>query len=447
MSASKDSRYSKVVDYLQEQISRGVLKPGDKAPTQRQLAETLGFSVPTITRGFTEAQRIGLITSEVGRGTFVRGPKPTDYDHGPAAHPADMTVNGPAMGHIGTLLHSGLASVIENAPAANLLSYPHRSAEEQLGDSVADWLSDQGIPLDRHRAIFCAGAHNGLFVVLSALLKKGHRLFVDENTYPGIFAIAQHLGLELTPVRGDREGMLPDALEKLLSTGRDGAVFLNPTVQNPTGITIPLRRRKEIVAVTQRCGTTIVEDDVYRPLVEGAPPSFLELYPAGTVFVTSFSKALAPGLRLGVILAQPDAVPRLSEILTVDQYVLSPLATTIANAWLNSGLYKRIVESHRAEITRRQTLFSDFFSDASVSQGYHIWYQTESREAANNAVFQAAQQGIILPKPSAFQAGKTIASYGIRIALGAVDDRHRLAEVLNTLSKTISGQSTGRRVL
>jgi len=118
-----------------------------------------------------------------------------------------MTVNGPAMGHIGTLLHSGLASVIENAPAANLLSYPHRSAEEQLGDSVADWLSDQGIPLDRHRAIFCAGAHNGLFVVLSALLKKGHRLFVDENTYPGIFAIAQHLGLELTPVRGDREGM------------------------------------------------------------------------------------------------------------------------------------------------------------------------------------------------------------------------------------------------
>ena len=151
------------------------------------------------------------------------------------------------------------------------------------------------------------GAQHGLACVLRAVTQRGDVILADLITYQGISALCRSQGLDLRGLSIDREGMRPDAFEAACASSRPRAVFLVPSLHNPTTVTLSEERRRALIATARRHNVLIIEDDVYRPLLTSDIPSFATLEPELTIHVSRLSKCIAPGLRYGFVVA-PRAV-------------------------------------------------------------------------------------------------------------------------------------------
>ncbi|TMV68761.1 PLP-dependent aminotransferase family protein, partial [Thioclava sp. BHET1] len=238
LSASGKPRYIEIADQLDEDIRSGALQPGDRLPPQRRLAEVLGVDFTTVSRGYAEAQNRGLVESHVGRGTFVRGPAANA-----GAEPADprrtaqvdLSMNLPPEPQDPELLarmQAGLAAVAGNM--VPLLRYQSSTGTEVDKEAASSWLSLRGMVPSLERVAITPGAHATILAILTLLASPGDVILAEDVTYPGIRAITARLGLRLIGLQSDAEGILPGALEEAIAAHRPKALYLNPTLNNPT---------------------------------------------------------------------------------------------------------------------------------------------------------------------------------------------------------------------
>src|SRR6185295_5947285 len=151
------------------------------------------------------------------------------------------------------------------------------------------------------------GAQQAILAILAAVCKPGDTVLAEEWTYPRFGAIAGMLHLNVQPVALDEHGMIPQSLEKACRRGAPKAIFVVPNFQNPTGVVMPEKRRREIAAIARRHNIFIVEDDVYGFLLSSPIPPITTFAPAISSFVTSLSKSVTPSLRHGFA-ALPEAL-------------------------------------------------------------------------------------------------------------------------------------------
>jgi DNA-binding transcriptional MocR family regulator len=188
---------------------------------------------------------------------------------------------------------------------------------------------------------------------------------VDSPTYHLALRVFRDHGLELIPVAGDADGLRPEALADALARLRRARrqprfLYLVPNFGNPTGATLPLARRQSIAALAQETGLTILEDDVYRHLWFDAPPPppLSDLAPDHVIRLGSFSKLLAPGLRVGWLLAPPEVVRRCAGSGLLDSGGgISHFAAHVVAAYMELGLFDPHVELLRAAYRARRDLF------------------------------------------------------------------------------------------
>ena len=139
--------------------------------------------------------------------------------------------------------------------------------------------------------------------MLAAIARPGDLILTEEVTYAGIKSLASLLHLQLRGLPLDRHGLIPEAFEAACRSGTPRALFCMTNLQNPTGHTMPLARRREIAAIAVAHDVALVEDDVNGFLPADPLPPLAELAPAQTYYVTGTSKSLAPGLRIGYVVA------------------------------------------------------------------------------------------------------------------------------------------------
>ncbi|TIW38399.1 MAG: PLP-dependent aminotransferase family protein, partial [Mesorhizobium sp.] len=199
----------------------------------------------------------------------------------------------------------------------------------------------------------------GLDCVLGAVTRQGDVVLADEVTYQGINALCRVHGLELRGVAMDRGGMRADAFEAACAQLRPRAVFLVPTLHNPTTITLPEERRHELVAVARRHNVLIIEDDVYRPLADNPPPSLASLEPELTVHIGALSKCVAPGLRLGFVIAPRAIAGQVAAALRINCWSISPLTALIGARLIEEGAAARIIEAQKQELRQRQAIVTE----------------------------------------------------------------------------------------
>jgi 2-aminoadipate transaminase len=166
--------------------------------------------------------------------------------------------------------------------------------------------------------LITSGSGQGLDLVNRLLLERGDTVLVEEFSYGGAISKLKRLGVNIVGVPLDADGIRMDALARILEElGRQGTVpkyiYTIPTIQNPTGSILPLERRRELIALSAKHGVPIFEDECYADLVwtTDAPPSLFALDPRHVIHVGSFSKTLAPALRLGYLIADWEAMSRL----------------------------------------------------------------------------------------------------------------------------------------
>ncbi len=452
IAAGRGPIYVAIADALADDISNGRLPPRTRLPTHRELAYQLGVTVGTVTRGYAEAERRGLVYGEIGRGTFVLAAPPEaslaiqsdtpPRADGPINFAIDMTINFA----IGEQRDQSMAQTLTALGRRNELQrflnyHPHRGMTEHRA-TAAEWLNRNGLSFTADQIIITAGGQHAMMTVFSTLCRPGDVVLTEQLTYAGMKALANHLQLRLHGVAMDQHGLIPSAFAAACRSTHARVLYCQPTVQNPTATIMPEARRREIIEVARAHGVTIVEDDVYGFLPEKNLPPISALAPDICVYLTSASKTMAPGLRIGYIGAPLRLAERLGAPVRATLWMAPPLMAEIARLWMEDGTVERIIAELRRESSERQDMTRRVLKapEARMCDGsFLVWLPLPRDWRARDFVAEAARRGVAISGAESFAVDPLPAPESVRICLGAPASRATLERGLEILHELLIG--------
>ncbi|HEY4164839.1 MAG TPA: PLP-dependent aminotransferase family protein, partial [Dongiaceae bacterium] len=379
--------YTAIVDAIAADISADRLKAGQRLPTHRALAEALGVDLTTVTRAYNEAQRRGLTEAVVGRGTYVRGlPVSQQRPSIPSALLAQIDTGmnlppRPAEAALKERLATATREVLQRPDLMELLSYRPNAGDLQDRAAGVSWLQSLMPDATADRVLICSGAQTALLALLTTFARAGDLVLTEALTYPGFRALAGQLGIKLKGLAMDSEGILPEALDEACRShppaNMPKALYCIPTIQNPTTATMSLSRRNAIAEIARRHRLPIFEDDAYGKLPEAALPPLASMVPELGYYVSTFSKCLAPALRLAyLVVPGASQAARLTAAIRATTMMASPLSAAIVTHWIGDGTAGKITAAIRQESAARQRIAAAILKGtdcAAHPEGHHLW--------------------------------------------------------------------------
>lgn len=422
------AKYIRVADGIEQAIKEHVLYGGDQLPPQRELADELGVTLGTVSRGYAEAEKRGLLQGETGRGTFIRNREPDRFslhslhnlpqrDSMPAIQfdlNFPVQLGSPDLGKI-------LSTIATRNDLHELLDYRPTFGLIRHRQKVAGWLEHFGVTAPLEQIAITAGVQHGLQTVLSSQMDAGETLAVEQYTYPGMLNLAHHLGIRLVPVPMDDEGMQPESLRSIARQHKLRGVYLMPTLQNPTTVTMSPKRRQEIAALVRDLDIFLLEDDVYAVLEEESQAPVSTYIPERSFYLTSLSKALAPGLRVGFLVMPADKTMDIEAAMAASLWHTPPLMVEIACQWIEDGTATRVIAIKRQEAARRAALLKKHLPDSDLqlrAGGLHLWLHLPETWQGEDFAKQAAKDGVLVIPSVSFFPGPHPEQQAIRICIG-----------------------------
>lgn len=438
-------RFLEIADSIEEAVRSGELAASQRLPPQRKVAERLGIDFTTVSRGYAEAQARGLLDSHVGRGTFVKEQRQTIEKPDPRrVREEDLSMNmppEPSDPELLTRMREGLQAVSANL--VPLLRYQSTTGGEQDKAAASSWLSMRGMVPRLDRVSITPGAHATMTAIFSTIARAGDVILCEAVTYPGLRAIAGRLGLTLVGLPSDLNGIMPDALEAAIRQRVPKALYLNPTLHNPTTLTIPQARRMEITEILTRHHLPLIEDDAYGFIPASAPAPFATLAPQLTWHIGGLAKCIGAGLRLAYAVA-PDARAALSlaQALRAIAVMPSPLSMALATRWIEDGTADSIRRFVRAETAARQAIVSEVLSGHEFKtdpNAFNIWLKLPKGTSRAELMGHMAGRRIGLMPSDAFTVEGTPDEH-LRVCIGGAIDRDALRSGLLFLASMLSAE-------
>jgi len=407
-------RYRAIADALTDDVRAGRLREGTRLPTHRDLADALRVTVGTVSRAYSEAGRRGLIKGEVGRGTFVRREQPEPFDFGMPAREEpsliDLSLNFPVSEAADRPLRRGLEALSKDPRLGRLLEYLPHAGRPRHREAGAAWAARAGLEARAEQIIVCNGAQHGMAIALAALASPGDVVLAEALTYPVFKTLAALLHLKVATV-------------------------------------MPEERRRKIAAIAQAHDVTILEDDIYGLLPKARPRPLARYAPDHTVYVTSLSKILAPGLRIGFLAAPRRFIDRMIPALAATTWMASPLMAELAARLIEDGTADALVERKRKEAAARQALAAKILGPPPGAlahpNSYHLWLPLPEPWRGEDFASRARQRGVAVNPGEVFAAGGVKAPSAVRVCLGAARSRAQLEKGLLILRDTLEGSQHG----
>jgi DNA-binding transcriptional MocR family regulator len=433
--------YAQLANGLLRGIENGGLLAGDRLPAHRDLASALSVNITTVTRAIAHLKKIGLVESRPGRGTVVgsgtRQPE-TAFQSAPMSSGSgiDLSVNRPPTNAYLGALERVLRMLPKDPRFSSVQDYQPSEGPVWARAATTTWLRSIGVIAQPAQLVLVEGAQHGLASVLRAITNSGDVVLADRVCYQGINALCRTLGLHLHGVSGDDQGMRPTDLEVACKTLQPRVLFLNPTLNNPTVITVSEERRRQLIEVATRHNLLIIEDDVYRPFLDNGPPPLFNMAPDRVFYVTGLSKCAAPGLRFGVVAAPSAYAEDVAAALRVDCWSISPLTALIATCMIESGELQTLVQTHAAELRERNLILQNMlagqkFSAAAVCT--HAWLQLPEPWRGSDFTRVCHDNGVELLPGAAFTLRHEPPPHTVRINLAAARSRTELQKALKTI--------------
>jgi len=420
-----------VVDYLSiaaglaADIEAGRLRPGDRLPPQREFAASRGIAASTAARVYAELGRRGLVGGEVGRGTFVRAGRPAERHREQSLAPGESLVNlaynFPILPDQHAALAASTARVLrpESMAAAQLPAGPAGSAA--VRELAAAFAGKAGWRPGADDVMFTGSGKQAIAAAVAALVPPGGRLGVEAITYPLAQRIAARLGVHLVPIPVDEAGLVPDGIRAAHRRAALHAIYLQPTLHNPLGMTMPPARRAEIGALLAALGICAIEDAVYA-FLRDEPAPLTAHAPGGTIYIDSLSKRVAPGLTVGFAVVPPALAEPVAAAIGSGGWTASGFALAAAACWMADGTARALTERKRADAAARQELAAARLAGLTVRAdpaSYHCWLELPGQWRADTFVAAAARMGIALTPAAAFAVSPGQAPNAVRIALAS----------------------------
>ena len=424
--------YRQIMERLRELIEAGTLPAGFQLPPERKLAEELGINRSTVLAAYRGLKEQGLLDAHVGRGTVVTatvGRPPADGPV-PWAHlfaEASLSAHDPVLRDLLELTERhDVISLAAGVPAPELLpvetlrrlfdevveevgpavlQYCPTEGHSPLRESLSRWLASRGIQCSAEQVLVLSGSQQGLDLAARTFVDPGDVVVVEEPSYVAALQVFRTARARLIGVPVDEDGLRVDLLASVLKRHRPKLIYTLPTFQNPSGAVMPLERRKALLELAGRHGVPVLEDDPYSELrYDGEPvPSLRALDREGIVlYLSTASKVLFPGMRLGFLVAPEPVVRRFALLKQGMDLHSNSVGQFVLDRFIRAGLYDPYLAGLRKAYGRRRDLMDAALGECAVPGlqwrrplgGFYVWCRLPRTVERGRLLTAAADAGV-----------------------------------------------------
>ncbi len=437
--------YQQIEEHIRQGILSGSLEEGSRLPASRQLAQDLGVNRITVDTAYAELEADGLIYSQVGSGTFVsplhllpdvlsRMPE-ADW---PAWQKSLDGVTGNAFKQVLDQMRTSatkpiidfstgigdarlfpgedfrkIIQSVMRRDGAEALTYGEIRGYAPLRQTIAHIMASQGLQSSPEQILVTSGSQQAMALVCQLLLSPGDTVFVEAPTYGGAIDLFRSHRVQIMGIPTDDLGMQVQSLETMLQKVKPKLIYTIPNFNNPTGTCLNSQRRRQLIALADHYDVPILEDDFVGDLrYDGrAQPALKSLDPGGRViYVSTFSKMLMPGLRVGFLAAEGPVYEQLVECKRVHDLATSNLFQRALEAYVSVGRYQaHLRTSCQVYKKRRDAMIHAIqrFLPAEVylsppAGGIFIWLRLPAGWSAGQLLPAAARQGLLFAPGNEF---------------------------------------------
>jgi 2-aminoadipate transaminase len=427
--------YTQIVAEVRRMITDGALKVGDRLPANRELAKTLGVNRNTVTTAYAELAADGLITSRVGSGTYIsRVPAPatgirehappspmswesllsvqsrdnwlqemSSYDAGRDVIPLALALPSSDLFPLDDFRRC--VDRVLRRQGRVLLQLGATSGYAPLQEYIASQLALSGVKVSPDEVLITNGCQQSLDLIRQILVEPGEEVALENPTYPGALSVFCGASSKYFSVPVGENGIDLNVLEDVLSQRRAKLIYVVPSFQNPTGVTMNPESRRRLIGIAERYRVPIVEDDIYRELRYDGPdvPPLKALDEHGLViYISSFSKVGFPGLRVGWIAAPRIVIDHLNRVKQRSDLHASLLAQAAIHEFAKRGLLakhiKRVKKAYaQGRDAMLESLEKHFPDEARWNRpegGMSVWIRMPDSLNSNQLLLQAVENGV-----------------------------------------------------
>ncbi len=435
--------YVAIADAIERDIHEGILKANEKMPPQRILAKIIGVNLTTISRAYKEAEKRGLISGSIGRGTYV-----SQADKKSITLPEILSCDDEIieLGLVGSIKVEGydlsklLKAVAEESSLDSLLDYVPSQGIYRHREAAAKWIKQYGIEVSPHHIVICAGATHAINCCLLGLFEPGNRIAVDSLTFTG-FKNAAHLShIKLEPVAMDSEGMIPEKLESLCKKSQIKGIYLMPNMQNPTATVMSAERKQAIADIILKYKLILIEDDIYNFTNLKDRTSLTTLVPDNGIFICGISKSLFPGLRIAFAVLPEKFLYKFTQTVTNTVWMAPTISSELVTRLIESGTAAEIINKKKQVIAHRLKIAKDAlkgFSFQVAESSMFLWLNLPKGWSFADFENTALMNRIRVISASKFYVGSQLPPNAVRISLGSVKDDEQLLKGMNILVRIL----------
>lgn len=443
------AKYQRLAEAVAAGIAQGLIEPGCKLPPHRLLSDSLGVTIGTVSRAYGELERLGLVVARVGDGTYVREQGMERVrDQGfrnvgdePRAC-LDMSRNQHIPGQETASMARTLQTLAgDRAALQGMGGYTADAGLLRYRMAGAQWMRHGAFVPDPAQVICVNGGQHGLLCCLMGLLKAGDTLVTEHLTYPGLISVARMLGIKLLGLAMDEQGLLPQALAEACRMHRVAALYCTATLQNPSTAVMSAERREAIARVCREHNLLVLEDEAHGVLMADRPLPLSHFAAERSVLISSLSKALAAGLRVGYLHAPAALVGRLAAAVRATCWMATPLSLELATAWIEQGVAAQLLQQQVAETARRKALVEGQLSglEYQTQPGCpHFWIKVPEPWRASEVEARLKEGNYLVATAEAFAVGQAAVPQFIRASVcNASADDAWLAEGFALLGEVL----------
>ncbi|QXO15461.1 MULTISPECIES: aminotransferase-like domain-containing protein [Vibrio] len=434
-----DTKFHNIAQIIEQRIEQGIYALNTKLPTHRALSEELNTTPATVAKAYKLLADKGRLESFVGRGTYVsRQSELNQVIQAPDdEHEYNFSILQPCLyKNVQPLQHAYQHAAAQLT--ADLIGYTEHSGHAAHRQAGVEWARHYGLEGGhQENTVLTNGAQHALFLLINTLTKPGDTIAVEELTYPGIMTAANLSGRHVVSLPMDHEGVIPQQLDRIIAEHKVSLAIVVPSHQNPTGVTMPEQRRREIARVIEQRNIWLVEDDIYAFLNPHPIPAISNFIPERAVHISSLSKAISPAMRCGFIKAPASLIHTLNAHIRTYTWLSSPINYVAAAHLINHGEAFRLAEQQRDTALERQAMLRDIFPQVGERfNGYHVWLPLPAHWRADRLVMAAKDRQVIVSSGSYFDVSGDDSSH-IRLSLMSVSREDKLQEGLLILKQLI----------
>ncbi len=435
--------YLALVKLLEDDIKKGVLKPGTKLPPQRELADYLDINLSTISRAFKICEQKGLLSASVGNGTYVSSDATADKIFVCGTEKPQFIEMGGLYPHVEANRKVKLYAeqLLKTSDALKLFSYTEPEGTKRHRNAGVAWFQKIGLNTDNRHIVLASGGQNALSAAMGGLLTHGDRIGTDPLTYPGIKTVAQMLGIHLTAIQNKSFEMTEAGLNFAIQNENIKGIYVIPDFHNPTSHIMSLETRKMIAEIAIQKDLLVIEDAINNLLEDKPLPPIAAFAPEQVVCLASLSKTIAPGLRTAFIYVPEKYHSNLSTVLYTTNISNPALLTTISAGLIESGVADEIINERKQEIIKRNLITNEilgrFLVDSELTCPFRYLLLPDYFTGKSFEIC-AEQAGVQVFGAERFSVGNKPAEKTVRISVITPPTAEFLTDALTRLKKILS---------